>query len=326
MLAKLFNSQKPASIAIAPFLAALFCFISIFHEPCKVGTSWVVFNYIKTLATHVIPETLVAFFFLSIGALLINKVNQKHQILGGTSNLPGICYIILNIWHCSLYTLHPALITNLLILLIIDNLFSIYRESKVFPAIFNTGFIAGLSAVIYPPYILLLGFVFISISIIRSFYWREWGVLLIGFFFPFYCLSAILYCMGPPESIFSIFNGLFIYAPTLTIAKFETIPFLICFAITVLFSMNTWLIEQKKRIVKGKKIFSLIYWFALICLASLLLCPTLSVYEFSLFSIPVALFFANYFYNSKQKLIPELIFFSLFISIVYTQVVLLQAN
>ena len=324
MLTKPFNSQKPASFAIAPlFAAALWLIHGFIDGKSPNNENGFVFYQVKLLSNNFFPDLIISFIFLIAGAILVKKLVEKHQLLGGPSNLPAIIYILINSCHSSLYSFHPTLILNILVILILDKLFSIYREERVFPSIFDIGLLAGISSILHPPFITILAFVFISISIIRAFSWREWGILGTGIVLPFYATGIILYCIDPNFNPLFLFEGISFQLINLNAFSADDLPIVAILTIIIFLTVKTWIKELKKGVVKGKKMFSVINWLCVLSFLSLFMELSFYFPNISILFLPFTLIFSNYFYNNANIIIKEVVFFLLFIVVFYTQIVLL---
>ena len=157
----------------------------------------------------------------------------------------------------------------------------------------------------------------------RAFSWREWGILAVGFTFPFYTLWIVAFCFDPSFNTMSIIEGMsFHINKTHSFVK-QDLPIVILLSILIIISSFTWIAEFKKRVIKGKKIFSVINCLFIFSLITLFLEFSFDFQSLSILSLPLTFLISNYYYNNENTIIKEFAFFLFFVVIVYSQVVLL---
>jgi hypothetical protein len=126
-------------------------------------------------------------------ALLIIQLNTRFLLLSQRSYLPGVTFLLISLCFFNVKLFHPALIAAILILFATENLIDTYRQDNLTYKIFDASLLIGIAALIYPPTLFLILFLYIALLILRPFFWREWAFVILGVALPFYLTYSFMY-------------------------------------------------------------------------------------------------------------------------------------
>jgi len=324
MLVALFRSNKPYIIILPPLISIpLWAFsgfdLASVQPPYPMPFYRMLFPYIEQVP---FLAGILGFLLLIIGALLLNNLVAKFQILSTDSHMPALVYTIMMSATPSLLTLHPILFVNLFSILILNRLYDAYRKNNVFTQVFDVGLFAGIASLFYFPAIVLYLFILITLTIIRPVIWREWAISFVGLTVPYFFVGVYFFWMdllGIQANSFSTF--LFIEGVPKLEVDTTHLFLIITTSFVSLFAAKKYFQEITTLVVKGKKMLIILIWMFIVTLLSLLLAPSLSIVYFSLAAVPFSIYLSNYILNIQNKLVSELVFFLLLTSIVYTHIV-----
>ncbi|MFO0359514.1 MAG: hypothetical protein ACK50N_03370 [Flavobacteriales bacterium] len=127
----------------------------------------------------------VASAFIIFGALLANIVFNRHEFNASPTFVPALVYSLIATTLCLIKCNIPVLVANVAVIIGLNRLMEVFRQSNALPAYFKAAFWLGLGALAFPPFILLLPAMLLSILNTRSFNWREHLLTIIAFIAPF---------------------------------------------------------------------------------------------------------------------------------------------
>lgn len=137
--------------------------------------------------------TILAVLLLILESLVLNNIINRYRILPGQSFFPAFCYLLFSSFFVSWNTFSSPLITNLFILLLMQQLISLYATQNPRSLAFNMGLVAGLASLFYLPALGLLLLIWIAQLIARPFRLAEFILVIAGILCPWYFLSTILF-------------------------------------------------------------------------------------------------------------------------------------
>ena len=119
-----------------------------------------------------------------VTALAINQVSSGFGISSRISTLSALVYVILGSSLTLFTEASPFLLINLLIVLLIRNLFFIPQSKNQPILLFNTGFLVGTASLFAPTLVFFLAGVWIALMFHRSGSWRNFMSSLTGLMLP----------------------------------------------------------------------------------------------------------------------------------------------
>jgi len=321
MLIGIFKSNKPVVLITLPFVAvAMWVFAFINPVPLVAENTMPFYSlFARWLGEIGLVANFLAILLLVIQSIMLNDTVTKSQILNRNNYLPSLLYLVLMSSCPSLLTLHPVLFANFFLIIAIGRMLTIYRQENVFSQVFDTGFLIAIASLFYFPVILLFPFVWISLIILRPFLWREWVIPLMVV--PYLFVGVYFFWLDELDSFWNESIVAPIIDRTYNLVISESFYFLIGMSLIILFLSFRKLSEGLSlNTIRARKLLTVLAWFFVFSLISVLTAPSFSINYFVLIAIPLSIYTTSYFLSARSRLWPEVIFFLLIGSIVFVQV------
>jgi hypothetical protein len=265
------------------------------------------------------------FYFVSLmlvftQALMINRFVNNIKLFPKITYVPGLLYIICASLFKEYLFFSPALIVNTFVVLIVIQMFSVYKKATCYREVFDIGFLIGVCALIYFPSMAFLLLFFIGLSTLRPFIWREWVIGIIGVFVPFILAGTVYYwndklarfLLATFESVYSEFNVEITAGPELVWIGGQM---LIMLGISIYLLQNNFM----KSPIQFRKFLTLMLWSIVILIFSALFLSNLTMSHFLILSAPLSIILSYFFLSFRKWYIPETFFWVLFFSVLTFQ-------
>jgi hypothetical protein len=119
-----------------------------------------------------------------LNALLLNFLFNTNGFYERNTYVVSLVYVVLMSYFHAFYELDGALIAHFLLIAALFQLFRLENNLDGRRLTFNIGFLTGLAAVFYPPLVCILPVVWLMITRIRPFVFREILLATTGFLVP----------------------------------------------------------------------------------------------------------------------------------------------
>ncbi len=251
-------------------------------------------------------QSILAIILVYFHAVYINRLVIKHKLVQQFTLLPGLIYVVLVSLMPELTALSPHLIANTLILIMLGQLFKIYKSPKVADNIFNVGFWIGGASLFVPNYIYLIVVGLFSIFILRSVKQKELVQLFSGLITIFFVVFAGMYIydlnildeaskmnFSPHLSIFGV-RGAAIYK-------------VICWVLLAVFAVLNYNTYMIKKSIQAQKKIDILFWILLGSAVLIFLISDVVAFNVLLMCIPLSIFLNIHLLNIKNPLAQELI-------------------
>ncbi len=191
----LFRNNRSTTV----FILALYA--TILHLPAIIG--WVempkvpetgdcglLFDDLFGWATkNPTTSALVATVLVLFQALLVNQLADHFRLLSDRSWYPGAFYVLAVSVLPDFLFVSPALVAVTFIPIALQRIFSVYKQTSAFTAIFDSAFWVTLASLFFPPAVWCLPVAFLGLINLRSFSVREQVVFITGILAP--CFIAL---------------------------------------------------------------------------------------------------------------------------------------
>ncbi|MBI4947413.1 MAG: hypothetical protein HY840_13555 [Bacteroidetes bacterium] len=270
------------------------------------------------IAQYPLLLTLISFLLVFCGAVLINHLVERNEIVATQTYLPALVYVVLMSLQPEMFSLHPIVIANLLMLFALNKLMQTYRKETAYAEAFDTGFLISIASLFYIPSGIFILLLWIGLLIIRPFIWREWIISLIGLILPWTFLvfyyfwnntldalkyEVFYYTNIAPRKSFSVF--VFSYYEYLQMTLLM---------VAVFFSAGRFLKDLSKSTVQSRSNLLLMLYFLILGFASIFIAPSYSTIYLSFLAIPFSIFFSSFLLFAKKEWIAEILFLLLILS------------
>jgi len=125
------------------------------------------------ISPHSMEGFVVATILVFLQAVTINVIVGKYRIANEISLLPGMFYVLLSSAFSEFLYLSPLILANTFYIIVLMELFSIYRKYSAAGAIFNIGLWTGVASLFYGSYLFLFILAMAGLGILRSFKLKE---------------------------------------------------------------------------------------------------------------------------------------------------------
>lgn len=281
-------------------------------------TSW-----INDMIPSLLWQHIIACVLIFVQAAYINRIVVKHRIASVITLWPGLIYILLVSLLPSYSYLSPVLIANTFILMVLSDIFKIYKKPFVVEYIFNAGVFISLASMIYSPYIIFAGAAFIGLAIIRSFKSKEIIQFFSGLFVPYFLygtwkyyrgstmadsLSLINFNLGWPDQLLPTQNYHYVLLAALAMIL-----------VIVIFSYGS---NMMKKSIQTQKKIDILYWFMAFGMISLLFTDRMAYDHIIVLAIPLAVMLDMNLLRVSNTMLAELLHLGvlIFIGLLHFQV------
>ncbi len=293
-MVKLFLSNRVIVILLLPFLIGLYLILAYSTGMISAVQS-INLGFFGTISATTLITSSLSFVLVFLNAFIINLTFNKNSFYDRNIYIPSMLYVVLMSFYHSFYVMDGLLIAHTFLLLCMIQLFRLYQNEDGRAAVFNAAFFAGISAVVHPPIIMILPFLFIMVWSIRPFVLRESLLLITGFGIPLIYGGIYLKWLDTSISLQLLKQA--------TNYQTHKINFLITtaiFLLMLLLSLISIRTKMKNSSIRFKKLVRILWVFmaigALFGVSDYLLFGQIERFSFILLPIP---FFLPYSFTSK---------------------------
>ena len=324
MIIGFFKNNNPASFIILPLFAIVLWLVPFIYPSSFVPQQIMpLYGFIALpILKWSLLSSIIALILIIAGAFLLNYIGNENEIFAKQSFLPALFYIALMSMNNTMQVLHPAIFSNLFLLLAINILLSAYRKDSdsAFPNALNAGALISISTLFYFPTIFYFPLIGFALIVLRPFNWREWVISFLGALLPFIFLLSYYFLDDKLIPFFINIQSFFQFAaPSHTPFLFYHYLPVIIGGIMFLLSFSSISHSLSFNSKKSKKGIIILFWFVFFSLVSFILAPERSIAYLSALAIPFAVFYTDYFLTVKKTKWAEFLFILFIASILFQQ-------
>jgi hypothetical protein len=325
MLLRRLKSNNGINLFFFPVAVLAFWAKSLLHPFVYDYSFYENKNILFTPIVKLVGDNPLAHVILSVVLVLIltffmQLINDRYSFIRIRSKLPSVLFAIILGGFVGMHTLHPIYFGAIFVLFAIYRLFNMFEKTKAYSAIFDVGFILGVSSLFCLNLVILFPAFLISVAILsRETKFRELLILLLGFLLPFaFALSYAFLTNNFQETL-----NIFAQSITVPVNHFKTnyalqgyLAVLVLY--TLLASMDI-LKQYDKKKISSRKYFSAFFWIFVFSLIGFTLVPATSQEMLVITAIPVTFLISNFFIFMKKRFWGELLFALLLLIVVFMQ-------
>lgn len=276
--------------------------------------AYLLIHYIRPLP----PIMLVVFFQLLVfsQAVRLNVLLGQFKMFQHISYLPAFVYILLTAVFPYWDQISAGLIANTLVIWILIKILRLYDQTQPKTLEFNIGLIVGISILLYEPIAILIPVVIFALTIIRPFRLPEWLVLLMGIVLPFYFVFAFVFLTNQTAQ-FTQFLPKLDWKNPLVRPDLNIILALSIIGTQLLIGFYFWQQQQSRFIIQVRKYWGVLFLTLLVCFFQPIIFTTQALYASAIILTPLACFISFAYTTPKRLLLPNVLFWSAFLVIVY---------
>jgi hypothetical protein len=261
------------------------------------------YGYISKLfdETTVLLPAIVALIWLVFQSFLLIRLNVRHILMQERSFLPGFFFLVISSVYMPALQLSSAMMGVFFILLLLDLLLGVDRQSEDSMVFFNAGLLLGVSSMFYAPALYYIAFVWIVAAILRAFFWRDYLLPLLGAATPFALYAGIAYLAGnDPSAIFiRLKEALGGNAPSVQVEW--KLLILLGFLVIILSISSIYMLGVYQfRKVYIRNYYLVLFWLFLVS-AGIFFLTGMEKGLLLFLAVPMSFLFSNYFINSRKK-------------------------
>jgi hypothetical protein len=304
---RFFKSLQPATLIIIPFIIFIFWVRNALHfSPVTDEGSLPLWDLIAGVfrAFPAWLNFIVVYLLVSGQAVYLNLMLNRNEVLYKNSFLPSLIFALFISSTPALMVFHPVLIINILMIMILDRLFSLFKSVTPRAILFDCGFLSGIAALIYFPSILFLPFLLSSMYVIRSFKFKEWMIIIISFCVPFFLFSTYLFWNHSLTQFWHPYMARFGNTYTEFVLPNGHAFIALCSAIGFLFFLSLLKLRAnyRKNVIRTRNYQQVFLFYLIIGIAWLFFSGRVEVIHFAFLLIPVSVFSSYYFLSAKRRL------------------------
>ena len=319
---RFFKSPQPASLIIIPVIVLILwgqAFLDCM--PHTISTDQPIWKLIHSL-TFVLPSGLnwiIMVALVSFSAIYLNQISNRHEVLYKSSYLPAFVFALYISSVPEFLTVHPIHFVNLIALRVFDKAFSLIKNDKAIPSIFDSCFLSGVAALIYFPSIILIPVMIIALSLLRPFNIREWITMFIGFLLPYFFVSVWMYWNHDLMYFWKSYIERFVHIKAEINVQFTTrlLVLGILFGLWLFFALFKLRLNYLKNVIRSRIIQQVLFIFLIFAGSSIFLGEKISILNFAFLAIPFSIFAAYYLLSAKKRIQ----FYELFLWLVIATIV-----
>ena len=182
MLAGVFRNDRPIGVISLVVLLGLLWVPSFLHPPSPLPgeTMPLMTLVLEVTRTFSWATPLLSLLFTLLVALLVDGMVNANELLDRRSHLPALLLPLLLCVGPTGGMLGPALVGMPFVLLALHRIFGMAGRTEALSRLFDAGSLLGLAGLCYLPYVFLVVVIWATVSVSRSFQWREYVVPLLG--------------------------------------------------------------------------------------------------------------------------------------------------
>ncbi|HEY4788944.1 MAG TPA: DUF6427 family protein [Bacteroidales bacterium] len=251
--------------------------------------------------TDILPATsptasLLALALVVIQGFLLVRLNTRFIFITNRTYLPAIFFILLTASFPELQRLNPVIFSGFFLLLALEKIFESMRTQKIAYEYFIAALYISTGVLFYPFLAFFMVFLWISMSILKPFNWREWLFTIIGFALPIFFASSFYFLVyNQPWRLITDIEAVFKFHYTMPDYSPPVLIFLGSILFLILLSSQFILRTFPSKKIHQRKAFTIFFWLFSIALIVFLVVSKASVELIFLGAIPLSFLLAHYF-------------------------------
>lgn len=320
----LFRDKSDVNLIFILVLSVLIHFHQWIIPPTVIANesdgflAYLLIHYIRPLP----PLGLIAIFQLLIfsQAIQLNVLLSQFKMFQNISYVPAFTYILLTALFPYWDQISAGLIANSLVIWILVKILRLYHQTQPKTLEFNIGLIVGGSILLYEPIAILIPVVIFALAIIRPFKFTEWMVLLMGILLPFYFIFSFVFLTNPTVRFLQFLPKLDWKNP-LVQPELRIILGLSIIGVQLLTGFYFWQQQQTRFIIQVRKNWWVLFLTMMVCFFQPIIFSVQALYASAIILAPLACFISFAYATPKRLLIPNILFWTAILFIVYNHLV-----
>lgn len=320
MLLRFFKSNNIGLILFLPLLA-IFLWSDIFFKNkvnfVPLPYSMPAYAFVMRYLTNVIVSGIFALFLVILQAFYLVYINKVYNFISQRTYLTSLLFVLIASAFLNLHYLHPAIIANTFVLFTIVEIFSSYLKPNIKKNMFNAGFFIAIAGLFYINANFLIVFIFMSLLVLRSFNWKEWVAIIVGFITPYIITLFIYYYTDNWTNLSMTFNAIINHSSSKFSWPLSYYVFTAVLFFTGLIAIYKLSSTYSNNKVSTRNYFSLFTILLVIISLIFLISPFASIELIVISAIPLSYLIANYYLSKANSWVQEISFTLLLIAFIF---------
>jgi hypothetical protein len=325
MILRTLKSNSAVNFILFPLFAVIFWLKSLLKPevyPFYRGETENLFYHpvAQLLQSSAFLQSLVSLLLIILMTFLILQINNRYSFIRVRTMLPAPLFIILIGGFTQLHTLHPVYFATVFYLVAIFRFFSAFGKVKPYTALFDAGIWLGVASLFYFNAIILLPAFVIGTGILtRETRWREFVILITGFFAPFILALGFAFYTDQFLELLKTFELNIVTPNSYLKGNIALQTFLGVLVLFTLLGSVKILQQYNTKKVSTRKFFTVFFFMFLFSVFSFVFVPATSQEMLIIIAIPVTFQISNFFVFLKSRFWGELLLSLLLIIVIALQ-------
>lgn len=314
---RFFNVNNP-SVAVFLLLYVFILNLVIFIQPEKfvvVETHAPFARLFFTLTDLIFNNNKYALGILAViliftQSLMLNSLVSNARLFETVTFVPAIIYALVACLFRDFLFLTPALLSMTFIILALGKSLRFFKQHHCYADVFDMGFLIAAASLFYMPAFLLFVLLFVALTVMRAFNWREWVIGLCGFLTMYFLTGAYYYLTDGLGGF--IQHHILSASPEIenNIKAGIDLPVVGGFTgILLIAALLMFIPNFLKSVVQARKFFALTGWTFLLLGLSALFSSAVSLSDFLVLAVPLSIVISYLFMNIRRVKIANALHF-----------------
>jgi hypothetical protein len=273
------------------------------------------------IGTNPMPGIIFTLILVGLMSFLMVNLNTTLFFINERTFIPALIYILFSGFFPQYQLLNPAIFGAIFLMLAIRRIMETYRVPGTAYNFFDAGLLIGIGSLFYANLIWFGLIIFIGLALLRTGEIKEIAISVIGLITPYFLTFGTYYVSGNDlKGLLSTIGDNLFGKPSSYVFTSLTIVAIAFAGLITLGSIIYLLMSMNSKKIKSRKTFYLLLWVFFISISVYFFLPSVSVEIVWITGIPVSYFLTHYFVFAKKKMVPEILFFLLFILIFLIQI------
>ncbi len=239
-------------------------------------------------------------------ALLVNRLADAYRLMNDRNWIPGMMYVLAASFVPDFLFFSPALVAVTVVPIALSRMFSVYKQTLSYGAVFDTAFWIAAGCLFYPPLVWLIPACYFGFFNLRSFSSKEQWVFLTGLFVPVFLAFTGYFWQDQAVAFWrgQLMEGLSFAFLRLPEGLFNGLKTGVIALVLIIVFMGVNIYYHKK-LIQVQKSITIFFWFLFASVAAAILHGNGYPGVFILLAPSIAIFFAYLFQSLRGAIIAE---------------------
>ena len=309
MLAGSLNKGFRGSFAAVLVTYLLIAFFSFFSKTESDSYTYpnIFYNYLSAQIESEWVVLICNHLLLLFGSGLIIYIISNEEVTDKQNFIPVYIFLLINAMAVVKYGLSLFMLSNVVVLYAILQIFRIYRLEHALHHVFSACFWISVSVYLNVVNLFFIPFLFTTLLILRPFYWREFANALLGFITPIFMYECMAYLFNSNQwYVFESTGELFSHFK-IPDFSFSYLPFFGVLMLLFTFSVFYFLSNGLGNSVKKQKAKSSFFWFLIFLSPAIFTTGMNDINTLVLLSIPLSFLSGDFLFLIRSRRLANII-------------------